>query len=581
MKIKKSLMGMFLVSVLLLNSVFTAFAGEYKEETTVELDMEVRMSPDTPSDTWPGHSTLSRQGSTAEVDMRTTLYTGNVWSIIADYYDTMNTAYDFTNNAEMKQKLDNMKITGEFTIEIIFPKSVTPTEEFLNGSEMYGFNDKAKNIFKEVSREIDSIRSNSEQTVMVIKVKVAEPLVNVAPGGTRADFVYVSDFMEKYKSDYLPETLTLQAEDIAVSGYGQHTVIGKFSGTTNTYGNSVKLLVTYNGVQKEGGENPLGTAGDISATVVLTGGGGSTTKKCTITFSVEGDKDIVPSLKKDIYSKIDISEFVIPHKDGYRFDGWYYDEQCTIKVDKDFVLNNDLCLYGKWEKSKTASHLIADDHFAYVVGYPDGTVQPEGNITREEITTIFFRLLKDEYRTKIMDSENSFPDVDVKRWSNKAISTMENGRYVTGYEDGTFRPGNPITRAEFATIASKLDIGTEDNEAHSFADVEGHWSEKYVAAAVKKGWLAGYDDGLFKPDRYITRAEAMAVINRMLNRHVNEEGLHKDAILWPDNSKEKWYYYSVEEATNSHDFERMGDGVYEKWTKVTENRDWAALEAAE
>ena len=117
-----------------------------------------------------------------------------------------------------------------------------------------------------------------------------------------------------------------------------------------------------------------------------------------------------------------------------------------------------------------------------------------------------------------------------------------------------------------------------ENTSHGFTDISGHWAEKYIADAVAKGWIAGYEDGTFRPEQNITRAEAMTIINRMLNRFVNEKGLHKDAILWPDNNKDAWYYYAVEEATNSHDYVRQSGGVYETWTAMRANKDWSELE---
>ncbi|MBQ8733214.1 MAG: S-layer homology domain-containing protein, partial [Anaerotignum sp.] len=217
--------------------------------------------------------------------------------------------------------------------------------------------------------------------------------------------------------------------------------------------------------------------------------------------------------------------------------------------------------------------LNTEDHFQYVQGYPDGTVGPERNITRAEATVIFFRLLQDHVRAELLTAENEFPDVNLEDWFNLGVSTMEAGGFVSGYEDGYFRPNGKITRAELATIISNFD-DLEPATENKFADVEGHWAEKYVNSAAAKGWISGYDDGLFRPNQYITRAETMSMINRVLNRRVDEDGLHADAKQWRDNVKGQWYYYAVLEATNHHDYQRADVKDMENCTAITHNKVW-------
>ena len=214
------------------------------------------------------------------------------------------------------------------------------------------------------------------------------------------------------------------------------------------------------------------------------------------------------------------------------------------------------------------SELNREDHFAYISGYPDGTVQPTNNITREEVAAIFYRLLTDTSRTIYETDVNDFSDVDSGRWSNRAISTLVNAGILSGYPDGTFRPGQSITRAEFATIAAQFEVVTADVE-NPFSDTTGHWAENLISFAASKGWVGGYTDGTFKPQRAITRAEAMTLVNNVLEREVDEEGLLADAKQWPDNKKDAWYYYEVLEATNSHDYTRRGSGTVENWTAIT------------
>ncbi|MGN0135540.1 S-layer homology domain-containing protein [Anaerotignum sp.] len=223
--------------------------------------------------------------------------------------------------------------------------------------------------------------------------------------------------------------------------------------------------------------------------------------------------------------------------------------------------------------SKVDEVLNTEDHFQYVQGYPDDTVGPERNITRAEATVIFFRLLQDSVRTKYLDADNTFPDVNLNDWFNLGVSTMENGGFVSGYDDGLFRPNGYITRAELATIISNFD-DLEPATENKFPDVEGHWAEKYINSAAEKGWLSGYDDGLFRPNQYITRAETMSMINRVLDRKVDEDGLHEDAKQWKDNPEGKWYYYAVLEATNYHEYEREDASDYENWTAIKPEKVW-------
>lgn len=222
-----------------------------------------------------------------------------------------------------------------------------------------------------------------------------------------------------------------------------------------------------------------------------------------------------------------------------------------------------------------------DNHYAYIIGYPtdDDTniVKPENDITRAEVATIFFRLLTDESRAKFWTTENEFSDVESADWFNNAISTAASAGIVNGYEDGTFRPNNAITRAEFAAIASRFANVPYDGE-EMFSDIADHWAKDNINEAAIVGWINGYEDGTFRPNKNITRAEAMTLINRVLYRYVEEEDLRDDMIKWDDNTEDKWYYANVQEATNSHTYDREAIGTYEKWTAITAPRDWEALE---
>jgi hypothetical protein len=207
------------------------------------------------------------------------------------------------------------------------------------------------------------------------------------------------------------------------------------------------------------------------------------------------------------------------------------------------------------------------DHFAYIQGYPDNTVRPEAHITREEVAAVFFRLLDPDYRELVRASVATFSDVSPDRWSSKHIATLANGGILEGYQDGTFRPDNYITRAELAVIASRFDKLSFLDE-NKFSDVEGHWAEKYINSAAAKGWVEGYPDGTFQPDKYITRAEFVTLVNRVLNRKVHAENILPEAKQFPDLLPGAWYYEAMQEAINSHLYDRRED-EYEVWSEIT------------
>ena len=222
--------------------------------------------------------------------------------------------------------------------------------------------------------------------------------------------------------------------------------------------------------------------------------------------------------------------------------------------------------------------LNGDDHYAYIVGYPNGNVEPNGNITRAEVATIFFRLLTEEVRTANSTQSNSLSDVTRGQWFNHAVSTLSSMGIVKGHNDGTFAPNAPITRAEFAAIAARFDDKNTDTSS-KFTDIASHWAKNEIGIAANKGWINGYPDGTFRPNQYITRAEAMTLVNRVLNRlPENSSDLLDSMIKWPDNSDaSQWFYLAVQEATNSH-YYKTKENKFEKWTELREPRDWTELE---
>lgn len=223
--------------------------------------------------------------------------------------------------------------------------------------------------------------------------------------------------------------------------------------------------------------------------------------------------------------------------------------------------------------------LNTTDHFAYIVGYGNGEVRPQNNITRAEVATIFFRLLTDDVRDENLTKTNRYSDVTRADWYNTAVSTLSSMGIITGYPDGTFRPNAAITRAEFAAIAARFDSNGDKTTA-KFSDIATHWAKDEISIAYNNGWITGYPNGTFGPQRDITRAETMTLVNRVLNRlPETEEDLLPNMTVWTDNANPNaWYYFAVQEATNSHYYKFKTNSKYEKWTELRETRDWTQLE---
>ena len=342
------------------------------------------------------------------------------------------------------------------------------------------------------------------------------------------------------------------------SGWGEGTVNGQ--------------VVTFTASWTKGEKDP-----SKWATVTFNSNGGSTVASQTVKYN---DKAKEPTA---------------PTKSGYTFAGWYTEEQLTTKYVFDTPVTGNITLYAKWNtnyvpyyppvpptvkiEDDDALGLNTTDHFAYIVGYGNGEVRPQNNITRAEVATIFFRLLTDDVRDENLTKTNRYSDVAATSWYNTAVSTLSSMGIITGYPDGTFRPNAAITRAEFAAIAARFD-NDGDKTAAKFSDIATHWAKDEISIAYNNGWITGYPDGTFGPQRDITRAETMTLVNRVLNRQPEtEEDLLPNMTVWTDNANPKaWYYLAVQEATNSHYYEFKTNSQYEKWTELRETRDWTQLE---
>ena len=304
------------------------------------------------------------------------------------------------------------------------------------------------------------------------------------------------------------------------------------------------------------------------------GGGGGTTIRYTLTYETNGGNKIAPTK----HSKNTVVQLTkVPIRENYTFTGWYADEELTEKI-TEIKMTSNKTVYAGWEATQVPGMLNGDDHFAYIIGYPDGEVKPTRNISRAEVATIFFRLLKDDIRDSSLVYSNSFDDVNKGDWFNTAISTMEKLGIIKGRGSDNFDPDAAITRAEFAVICARFDTSI-DTGASSFTDLDGHWAKDDIEHAVSLGWIMGYEDNTFRPDEPITRAEAMTMINRVLCRMPEApEDLLSDMNTWPDNDDTSvWYYLPIQEATNSHDFKKK-DEVYETWTKMKTDPDWSKYE---
>ena len=273
----------------------------------------------------------------------------------------------------------------------------------------------------------------------------------------------------------------------------------------------------------------------------------------------------------------------VPSRRGYQFTGWYLDEGCTQPAGE-IIMDGDKTVYAGWRTviivtpASPPAALNTDDHIAYIIGFDDGLIHPERNLTRAEAASIFFRLLDEDVRAAAMTKENTFTDVQPGDWYCTAVSTMASLGILKGYPDGSFRPNGTITRAEFAAIAARFDSSSAAATA-AFSDLAGHWSEPEVSRAAEKGWVAGYPDASFRPENAITRAEAVTLVNRVLDRVPETAADLLDGMLcWQDNlDTSKWYYIAIQEAANSHDYSRRQGGS-EYWTGLKAAPDWAQLE---
>ena len=408
----------------------------------------------------------------------------------------------------------------------------------------------------------DGVRANFEDTVYGPKTLYAHwaknaavtfRIVNGTWSGGAAEDKTVTVVLYPQADGTASGTLDASyVPQIMLPAPGYENIAGGWEQTPNTDPNGITGDVTY--VYRFGSTGGSSSGHSTRYTLHYESNGGTAYKdeRCSSGTKVTLDKT--------------------PTRESYTFTGWYADKALTQKITS-VTMNSDKTVYAGWEATGVPDKLNGDDHFAYVVGYSDSTVRPNANISRAEVATIFFRLLKSDIRDGNLTADNDFSDVSDGQWHNKAISTMAKLGIVKGRRADRFDPDASITRAEFAAICARFSTKPLENSG-SFSDISGHWAENEIERAAAFGWISGYPDGTFRPDARITRAEAMTMINRVLCRMPQSESdLLDSMVTWPDNKPSDWHYLAVQEATNSHDFNRQGE-VGESWTKLTSVPDW-------
>jgi uncharacterized repeat protein (TIGR02543 family) len=307
------------------------------------------------------------------------------------------------------------------------------------------------------------------------------------------------------------------------------------------------------------------------------GGGGTATTTYTVTYHANNgaNEANVVSSGNSSGATITVADNTFTAPTNETFAGWSNSANgaVTYQPGDTFTMPaSNVDLYAVWSSNTKPLALNSQDHMAYMSGYPDGTVRPNANISREEVAAIFYRLLTDDSRAQYQSSTTGFSDVPASRWSATAIATLEKAGVLTGYQNGTFRPKDPITRAEFAAIAARFDqSNVTSNSSTQFSDIQGNWAQDSIQRAAGLGWITGFSDGTFRPKQDITRAEAATLINRVLDREPESASdLLSGMKTWKDNSDPSaWYYLAIQEATNSHTYERKSDNsTYETWVKL-------------
>ena len=595
------------------NAEAKGIAYTYDSETlsgianvTLDADTDVRVAGSTADYGDRYISSVAERGSAVSLtgDFKSTLDMGPVRKAFEAY--KASAEEEVKEGSALGLLLPTVPVKGSFTIDVIYDENmvVGNKDAFLKVGEMYGFNDTAKEVFVDTARRDDADPDHPGYRKLSIDVKVKAPtteeLQGIAHTGTWKDTLVYADLDKSYETlladiDFVVPEITVSKDSMDATTYYTESI--SMTGSI-TIGNALSTIA-FDTKQADGGKNNYVGAKDwekISATMALllkTSGGGGGGSHASVSTPVPVKPSIAPLGTPT------------PRPDGSTPEPGTTATPVPTDTPEGTVNPNYTPVPGEvptpdpnmpniptpkpFEPTNNTvpSALNGEDHMVYVIGYPEGDVRPLRSISREEVATIFYRLLTTEKRDSIYTKESSFTDVLKSRWSNKAIATMANGGYILGDAGTTnFRPADAITRAEMAAIVSRFLDTTPDiaDSSNDFNDLNGHWAATAVKQGVAAGWLTGYEDNSFKPDQLITRAEAMTVINRMLVRYVNGEGLCEGYVEWPDNPKDAWYYYNVIEATNSHEYNdrtfATAADYYEKWPNLITNWIWGDFKAA-
>ena len=467
------------------------------------------------------------------------------------------------------EKAVTADVVGSFNFTVTFPNNVTVNPDFYNNLTFDDGNGTFENFY--VIPSEGSVSENNNVYTFTVDLKA----------GLKGSDLFTNVGGQAISK--LGSAITVTCEDAVVANTtGVHEITVAVTGSTQIKKvDDTKYDITYH----------FGTIPNAIINITYTDGGGSgggggsrpnyvipgTTPKPvtpseTPSYKVEyvvGTGTETGAELKDATVDKD-SKVILPEtagtREGFVFDGWYANGKA---VSGEIVITEDTVITAKWINTKPAEGLNADNHIVYIQGYPDGTVKPNDNISRDEVATIFYRLLAEDKKAEIEVKESDFDDVK-GHWAEIAIATLKNGGYINGYEDGTFKPTASITRAEFVTIAAKFASATADLK-NSYSDIDGHWAEEAIKLASDLGWITGYENGTFKPDATITRAEVVTIVNRMLVRYYDHESYEGEVKIFPDNNVGDWYYHGIVEATNKHDHERRENGYSEDWTGLNES----------
>ena len=466
--------------------------------------------------------------------------------------------------AEVEAGLADVAVSGQFVVTIQYPKQLTIPAGFVNGASLYGFSDETHDVFEEVSR-VETTAGNQKTLTITIDVQPGITCGDLRTSRALSDFTLecvgtqtTADIQYKVMGEVAGQVKIGDVTD-PISTINFNAVQDGTSGNDTLYA----IANVSKKSEEQGGSNVGGGVTIIPGGMVVPPSDGGT----SVVFSINGDNSQVDAIENPTGSvAVNLDNIKAPEKENLTFVGWYADRQFNIKLSGEMSFAKDTVVYGKYVITDAPDVFEDDFHKVYIHGYPDGTVQPNGNITREEVATALYRLLKEDVQKSITTEENNFADVAADRWSNVYVSSMANAGYIKGYEDGSFRPSNAITRAEFATLVLRFfNIGEDEKIGVPFIDIYGHWAEESIIAANKLFIVNGYEDSSFRPDAFITRAEAMTIINRITVRRPTHESFVGHYKEWPDSQKTEWFYEDVIEATNGHDFVRVDEIMTEGW----------------